>query len=67
MLPDSVTAAAGAIASMGAKVSLFPMDTIKTRLQAPGGIFAHGGFRGVYRGVGAIVAGSPPIGTEIVW
>lgn len=63
MLPDSVTAISGAIAAIGAKVSLFPMDTIKTRLQAPGGLFAHGGFRGVYKGVGAIAAGSPPLGT----
>ena len=65
MLPDSITALAGAIAAIGAKVSLFPMDTIKTRLQAPGGISAHGGFRGIYKGVGAIAAGSPPLGNSI--
>jgi hypothetical protein len=62
MLPDSVTAAAGAFASMATKVSLFPMDTVKTRLQAPGGLFAHGGWRGLYKGVGSIATGSAPIG-----
>jgi len=66
MAPDSVTAIAGAIAAVGAKVSLFPMDTIKTRLQAPGGLFAHGGFKGIYKGVGAIAAGSPPLGIYVL-
>ena len=41
-------------------VALFPIDTLKTRLQAPGGFFKAGGFRGVYRGLGAAAAGSAP-------
>ena len=41
-------------------VALFPIDTIKTRLQAPGGFFKAGGFHGIYRGLGAAAAGSAP-------
>lgn len=38
----------------------FPLDTIKTRIQSPGGFLASGGFRGIYRGVGSVGAGSAP-------
>jgi solute carrier family 25 S-adenosylmethionine transporter 26 len=41
-------------------LSLFPLDTLKTRLQSASGFFASGGFSGIYRGVGSAVVGSAP-------
>ena len=51
---------AGGIAGTTVDVSLFPLDTLKTRLQSRAGFFASGGFRGVYRGLGSAVVGSAP-------
>ncbi|CAK7270503.1 S-adenosylmethionine transporter [Sporothrix epigloea] len=52
---------AGAIAGTSVDLSLFPLDTLKTRLQAgPGQFWASGGFSGIYRGVGSAVVGSAP-------
>ena len=51
---------AGGVAGTTVDVSLFPLDTLKTRLQAREGFFASGGFRGVYRGLGSAVVGSAP-------
>uniref|UniRef100_A0A8D0AYS3 Mitochondrial S-adenosylmethionine carrier protein n=1 Tax=Salvator merianae TaxID=96440 RepID=A0A8D0AYS3_SALMN len=39
---------------------LFPLDTIKTRLQSPQGFKKAGGFRGIYAGVPSIAVGSFP-------
>jgi len=50
----------GGIAGTSVDVALFPLDTIKTRLQAPKGFLASGGFRGVYNGIGAAAGGSAP-------
>ncbi|RDA92601.1 hypothetical protein CP533_0913 [Ophiocordyceps camponoti-saundersi (nom. inval.)] len=44
---------AGALAGTIVDVSLFPLDTIKTRLQSSSGFFAAGGFARIYRGVGS--------------
>lgn len=41
-------------------IVLFPLDTIKTRLQSQQGFLKSGGFRGVYRGLGPQVVGSAP-------
>jgi solute carrier family 25 S-adenosylmethionine transporter 26 len=41
-------------------LSLYPIDTLKTRLQSSKGFLAFGGFSGVYRGVGSAVVGSAP-------
>ena len=41
-------------------LSLYPIDTIKTRLQASSGFRRSGGFQGVYRGVGSALVGSAP-------
>ncbi|ANB11917.1 Pet8p [Sugiyamaella lignohabitans] len=38
----------------------FPIDTLKTRLQAKGGFFANGGWHGMYRGLGSAVVASAP-------
>jgi len=51
---------AGGLAGTSVDLALFPIDTIKTRLQSPHGFLAAGGFRGVYRGVVAAAAGSSP-------
>ena len=51
---------AGGAAGFAVDISLFPIDTVKTRLQAPGGFRSAGGFTGMYRGLGAAAAGSVP-------
>ncbi|KZS03216.1 S-adenosylmethionine mitochondrial carrier protein [Daphnia magna] len=52
--------AAGGIAGMAVDAGLFPLDTLKTRLQSPDGFVKSGGFRGVYSGLGTAVLGSAP-------
>ncbi|RYP87893.1 hypothetical protein DL770_004727 [Monosporascus sp. CRB-9-2] len=51
---------AGGIAGTTVDLSLYPLDTLKTRLQSRAGFFASGGFGGVYRGVGSALVGSAP-------
>lgn len=51
---------AGALAGTTVDLSLFPLDTLKTRLQSSAGFFPAGGFTGIYRGVGSAVVGSAP-------
>lgn len=41
-------------------MALYPLDTLKTRLQSSQGFVASGGFQGVYRGLGSVVIGSAP-------
>ncbi|RZC41889.1 S-adenosylmethionine mitochondrial carrier protein -like protein, partial [Asbolus verrucosus] len=50
----------GGAAGLTVDVVLFPLDTIKTRLQAAQGFAKAGGFRGVYKGLGPQVIGSAP-------
>uniref|UniRef100_K3WK77 S-adenosylmethionine transporter n=1 Tax=Globisporangium ultimum (strain ATCC 200006 / CBS 805.95 / DAOM BR144) TaxID=431595 RepID=K3WK77_GLOUD len=52
----------GAVAGTSVDIALFPLDTIKTRLQSAEGFFKAGGFRGVYSGLSAAAAGSAPGG-----
>lgn len=51
---------AGAAAGTSTDLFFFPIDTLKTRLQAAGGFFANGGYLGVYRGLGSAVVASAP-------
>ncbi|KAI9259851.1 mitochondrial carrier domain-containing protein [Helicostylum pulchrum] len=51
---------AGALAGMAVDSVLFPLDTIKTRLQTKAGIMGSGGFRGVYSGLLSTFIGSAP-------
>lgn len=51
---------AGALAGTTVDLSLYPIDTLKTRLQSSPGFYASGGFRGIYAGVGSAVIGSAP-------
>lgn len=51
---------AGGLAGTSVDVALFPIDTIKTRLQSPQGFRKAGGLNGIYRGLGAAAIGSAP-------
>eukprot|EP00112_Aurelia_sp_Birch-Aquarium-sp1_P006548 Seg1720.7 transcript_id=Seg1720.7/GoldUCD/mRNA.D3Y31 product="S-adenosylmethionine mitochondrial carrier protein" protein_id=Seg1720.7/GoldUCD/D3Y31 len=51
---------AGGFAGTVVDVALFPLDTIKTRLQSSKGFLRSGGFRGIYRGVLSAAVGSFP-------
>lgn len=51
---------AGASAGLAVDLSLFPLDTLKTRLQSQQGFYAAGGFRSIYSGMGSVALGSAP-------
>ncbi|XP_021171912.2 S-adenosylmethionine mitochondrial carrier protein isoform X2 [Fundulus heteroclitus] len=51
---------AGGCAGMSVDLTLFPLDTIKTRLQSQQGFHKAGGFRGIYAGVPSAAVGSFP-------
>ncbi|NXN96824.1 SAMC protein, partial [Rhinopomastus cyanomelas] len=51
---------AGGIAGVCVDLILFPLDTVKTRLQSPQGFWKAGGFRGIYAGVPSTAIGSFP-------
>ncbi|XP_004702474.1 S-adenosylmethionine mitochondrial carrier protein isoform X1 [Echinops telfairi] len=51
---------AGGVAGASVDLILFPLDTIKTRLQSPQGFKKAGGFRGIYAGVLSAAIGSFP-------
>ncbi|KAJ7704977.1 mitochondrial carrier domain-containing protein [Mycena rosella] len=51
---------AGGLAGTAVDLLFFPIDTIKTRLQAPQGFSRAGGFKGIYKGVGSVGVGSAP-------
>ena len=55
---------AGGMAGTAVDLLFFPIDTIKTRLQASQGFAAAGGFRGMYKGIGSVVSGSAPGGEQ---
>jgi solute carrier family 25 S-adenosylmethionine transporter 26 len=50
----------GGLAGTSVDVALFPIDTLKTRLQSPQGFLKAGGFHGIYNGLAAAAAGSAP-------
>uniref|UniRef100_A0A672UQC2 Mitochondrial S-adenosylmethionine carrier protein n=1 Tax=Strigops habroptila TaxID=2489341 RepID=A0A672UQC2_STRHB len=52
--------AAGGIAGVCVDLILFPLDTVKTRLQSPQGFRKAGGFHGIYAGVPSTAIGSFP-------
>ncbi|CAM9370791.1 unnamed protein product [Phaeothamnion confervicola] len=51
---------AGGLAGTAVDVALYPLDTIKTRLQSAQGFVKAGGFSGIYKGLGAAAVGSAP-------
>jgi len=50
----------GGLAGTAVDISLFPLDTIKTRLQSQQGFWAAGGFKRIYAGLGPAAVGSAP-------
>eukprot|EP00397_Hematodinium_sp_SG-2012_P034810 GEMP01037372.1.p1 GENE.GEMP01037372.1~~GEMP01037372.1.p1 ORF type:complete len:269 (+),score=52.01 GEMP01037372.1:95-901(+) len=58
--PFSMALLAGGCAGTSVDVALFPIDTVKTRLQAPEGFLKSGGFRGIYSGLSIAAIGSAP-------
>lgn len=58
--PYTVALLSGGIAGLVVDVSLYPLDTVKTRLQSKDGFMRSGGFRGIYRGLGPVIVGSVP-------
>lgn len=51
---------AGGCAGSTVDITLYPLDTIKTRLQAANGFKSAGGFSNIFRGIPAAAAGSFP-------
>eukprot|EP00927_Polykrikos_kofoidii_P037382 TRINITY_DN3152_c0_g1_i1.p1 TRINITY_DN3152_c0_g1~~TRINITY_DN3152_c0_g1_i1.p1 ORF type:complete len:686 (-),score=68.69 TRINITY_DN3152_c0_g1_i1:162-2219(-) len=51
---------AGAVAGLSVDLTLYPLDTLRARLQAPAGFVAAGGFSSLYRGIGIALVGSAP-------
>ncbi|CAL1679288.1 unnamed protein product [Lasius platythorax] len=51
---------AGGAAGTFVDVALFPLDTLKTRLQSVQGFLKAGGFTGLYRGIYPVIVGSAP-------
>lgn len=58
--PFTLAMIAGGIAGTTVDVVLFPLDSLKTRLQAPEGFWKAGGFRNIYNGVLATSLGAAP-------
>lgn len=56
------TLLAGAAAGLVVDTSLYPVDTIKSRLQSQQGFSKAGGFSRLYRGLPPVLAGSIPNG-----
>ncbi|CAJ0930505.1 unnamed protein product, partial [Mesorhabditis belari] len=50
----------GATAGVAVDLGLYPLDTLKTRLQSKQGFRAAGGFRNLYRGMSSVAIGSAP-------
>ncbi|CAB4008530.1 S-adenosylmethionine mitochondrial carrier [Paramuricea clavata] len=61
-MPEAFLASllAGGTAGLCVDIALFPLDTIKTRVQSAQGFLKAGGFHGVYSGLGSAAAGSAP-------
>lgn len=60
--PKRLVLLAGAVAGIAVDFSLYPIDTIKSRLQSNQGFFRSGGFSNLYRGLTPVLVGSIPNG-----
>jgi len=58
--PFTMALLAGGCAGTSVDVALFPLDSLRTRLQSSQGFWKAGGFKGVYNGVLAAALGSSP-------
>lgn len=52
---------AGGVAEAALCTTVYPLDTLKTRLQAAQGFKKAGGFRGLYKGLPTLLTGSIPM------
>ncbi|KFD66541.1 hypothetical protein M514_01538 [Trichuris suis] len=50
----------GAFAGLAVDLALYPLDTLKTRLQSSAGLMSTGGFKSMYAGLPSIAVGSAP-------
>lgn len=57
---DTTAMAAGGVAGLAVDVSMFPLDTIKTRMQSSHGFWKAGGVKGIYNGLASAAVGSVP-------
>ncbi|XP_067133850.1 mitochondrial S-adenosylmethionine carrier protein [Centruroides vittatus] len=58
---DFITALiSGGAAGTSVDIILYPLDTIKTRLQSAEGFWKSGGIRGIYSGLSSVALGSAP-------
>lgn len=53
---------AGGAAGTFVDIALFPLDTLKTRLQSAQGFLKTGGFTALYKGIFPVIVGSAPTG-----
>lgn len=58
--PFSLALIAGGCAGTSVDVALYPLDTLRTRLQSAQGFWKAGGFNGAYRGLLSAAIGSAP-------
>merc|ERR1712194_882114 len=58
--PFSLALIAGGCAGTSVDVALYPLDTLRTRLQSEQGFLKAGGFRGAYKGLLSAAIGSAP-------
>ena len=56
--PFHVALLSGGAAGTTVDIVLFPLDTLKTRMQSSQGFMKAGGFRGIYKGISAAASGS---------
>merc|ERR1712223_2309456 len=60
VVPPHVALMSGALTGLCVDLTLFPIDTIKTRCQAEIGFRKSGGFSRLWSGIGPVAAGSAP-------
>lgn len=59
-VPAHIALISGAFSGFGVDIGLFPLDTIKTRLQSEAGFIKSGGFSRLWSGIGPVAVGSAP-------
>ncbi len=50
----------GAAAGLAVDLTVYPLDTLKTRMQSRQGFHKAGGYRDIYRGLSSVLTGSAP-------
>lgn len=56
----TINMVSGGIAGLSVDAVLFPLDTLKTRLQSSNGFISSGGFKNIYSGIGSVAIASAP-------